>query len=59
VRVEKSFSIGPGRLGVYLDVQNAYAAENPEGFRYSYDYGERETLAGTPFFPNLGLRGEL
>jgi len=59
VRVEKSFSIGPGKLGLYLDVQNVYAAENPDGFRYSYDYGEREAVAGSPFFPNLGLRGEL
>jgi hypothetical protein len=59
LRVEKTFAIGPGALGVYLDVQNVYAAQNPEGFRYSYDYGEREAIAGTPFFPNLGLRGEL
>ncbi len=59
VRVEKSFAIGAGRLWVYLDVQNVYAAQNAEGFRYSYDYGQREVVTGTPLFPNLGLRGEL
>jgi hypothetical protein len=59
VRVEKTFAIGPGTLGVYLDLQNVYAAENAQGFRYSYDYREREPTSGTPFFPNLGLRGAL
>ena len=42
LRVDKSFEIGAGRLGLYLDVQNVYAAENPEGYTYSYDYRERE-----------------
>jgi len=59
VRLEKTFGIGPGTLGVYLDVQNVYAAENPEGFVYSYDYRTRQAATGSPFFPNLGLRGEL
>jgi TonB-dependent receptor-like protein len=59
LRVEKSFAIGPGRLSAYLDVQNVYAAENAQGFTYSYDYREREPTTGAPFFPNLGLRGEL
>lgn len=60
VRLEKTFRLGASaRLGVYLDVQNAYAAENPEGFTYSYDYRTREPTTGSPFFPNLGLRGQL
>jgi hypothetical protein len=59
LRIEKTFAIGSGRLGIYLDVQNVYAAENAQGFRYSYDYRRREATSGTPFFPNLGLRGEL
>ncbi len=59
LRVEKAFAVGPGRLSVYLDVQNAYAAQNAEGFTYSYDYRKREPATGIPFFPNLGLRGEL
>jgi hypothetical protein len=59
LRIEKAFAIGAGRLSLYLDVQNVYAAENAEGFTYSYDYREREPTSGTPFFPNLGVRGEL
>lgn len=59
VRIDKRFDFGPVGLSVYLDIQNVYAAENPEGFTYSYDYSEREAASGSPFFPNLGLRGEL
>lgn len=59
LRIEKSFAIGAGRLSLYLDVQNAYAAENAAGNTYSYDYREREATSGSPFFPNLGVRGQL
>ncbi|MEN9579190.1 MAG: hypothetical protein RJA70_2199 [Pseudomonadota bacterium] len=59
VRGEKRFKVGDGELAVYLDVQNVYNQENPEGYAYSYDYSKRETISGLPFFPNLGLRGTL
>ncbi len=59
VRAEKRFSIGPGSLSIYLDIQNVYNQENPEGYSYSYDYSKKEVVSGLPFFPNLGLRGEL
>ena len=59
VRFEKEWQIGPVELAAYIDVQNAYNAENAQGYSYSYDYSEREAVTGLPFFPNLGLRGEL
>lgn len=59
LRLEKQFRIGPGSLAVYLEVQNAYLAENAEGYRYSYDYTRREAVPGVPILPNLGIRGEL
>jgi hypothetical protein len=59
LRVEKKFTIGSGALVPYLEVLNAYNAENAEGYSYSYDYSTRERVSGMPFFPNLGLRGEL
>jgi hypothetical protein len=59
VRVEKQWTIGPAKLATYLDVQNVYMAENPEGYRYSFDYSKREAVSGLALFPNLGLRGEL
>ncbi len=59
VRFEKEWKLGPVALAAYIDVQNAYNAENPQGYSYSYDYSEKEAVTGLPFFPNLGLRGEL
>lgn len=59
LRVEKVWKAGPVELATYLDLQNAYNAENQEGFRYSYDYSKRESVSGLPIFPNIGLRGEL
>ncbi len=58
-RVEKAWKIGPASVAVYLEVQNAYMAENAEGYRYSFDYSKREAVSGLGLFPNLGLRGEL
>ncbi|HEY6079007.1 MAG TPA: TonB-dependent receptor [Polyangiaceae bacterium] len=58
-RVEKEWQVGPAKLAVYLDVQNVYAAENAEGYRYSFDYSKRAPVSGLSLFPNLGLRGEL
>jgi hypothetical protein len=59
VRVEKGFQIGKGKLAVYLDVQNAYNAQNVEGTSYSFDYEKTEEVTGLPLFPNFGVRGEL
>jgi TonB family protein len=59
LRIEKSFSAGPLKLAVYLDVQNVYNAKNYEGRSYSFDYQKSEAVTGLPLLPNLGLRGEL
>lgn len=59
VRVEKEWRVGPGKVAAYVDVQNVYMAENPEGYRYSFDYSKREAVSGLSLFPNLGVRGEL
>lgn len=59
IRGEKRFQVGSGVLAAYLDVQNVYNQQNPEGYAYSYDYSKRERIPGLAFFPNLGLRGEL
>jgi len=59
VRVEKKWTIGSGRLSLYLDVLNVYNAKNPQGYRYSYDFTKKEPISGLGVFPNLGLKGEL
>ncbi len=58
VRLDKHWIFDAWVLTAYLDVQNAYNRENPEGTRYNYDYTESATLAGLPLIPSFGLRGE-
>ncbi len=60
LRVEKGWKLGAsGRISLYLDVQNAYNATNPEGVLYGYDYRQSTPVRGLPILPTLGVRGEL
>lgn len=59
VRVEKQWQVGPGRVAAYVDVVNVYNATQREGIRYAYDYRTSQAIESMPFFPNVGLRGEL
>lgn len=59
VRLEKKWSIGEGSVSAYLELINAYNAQNREGTAYSYDFSKKEAVSGLPLFPNIGLRGEL
>ncbi len=58
LRVDKNWVFDTWKLTAYLDVQNVYNRENPEGIEYSFDYRESVTQAGLPIIPSLGLRGE-
>jgi len=57
VRIDKEFTFDLWKLGIYLDVQNVYNRENPEGWTYNYDYTERSEISGLPILPILGLKG--
>lgn len=59
VRVEKLWKFADWKLAAYVDLLNVYNQKNQENVIYSYDYKESEPIIGMPFFPNLGLRGEL
>ncbi|MEM9067438.1 MAG: TonB family protein [Myxococcota bacterium] len=59
VRVEKTWRLDPISLTFYLDVQNAYNRQNPEGLNYNYNFTQSETQNGLPIIPSIGLRGEL
>jgi TonB family protein len=58
VRVDKTFTFSWGNLGLFLEVINAYNAQNQEGVQYNYNYTESAPVTGLPIFPNLGLRVE-
>jgi hypothetical protein len=58
VRVDKRWIRDRRIASLYLDLQNAYNRQNPEGWSYSYDYAERARITGIPIFPALGFRVE-
>lgn len=58
VRIDKTWTFTDWKLGAYLDVQNAYFRNNPEGRSYNYDYARSSAVTGLPFLPVVGLRGE-
>lgn len=58
VRLDKTWTFTDWKLGAYLDVQNAYFRNNPEGRSYNYNYARSSAVTGPPFLPVIGLRGE-
>ena len=59
LRLEKTWTFDLWRFSVYLDVQNVYNAENPEGRQFDYRFREQVVVPGIPILPTLGVRGVL
>lgn len=58
VRFDKKWTFHHWNLDAYLDVQNVYVRQNPEGVRYNFDYSQKFYVTGLPLLPSIGLRGE-
>ena len=58
VRVDRTWAFAGWKLTGYFDLQNAYAAPNPQGISYNYNFTQSKYSVGLPFLPSLGLRGE-
>jgi hypothetical protein len=59
MRVDKTWVLGRGTIGAYLDVQNVYNQGNVEGVSYNFNYTQSTYATGLPFIPSLGLRLEM
>jgi TonB family protein len=59
VRAEKSWIFDKWRMAVYLDIQNAYNARNPETITYNFNFKEKADVRGLPIIPVIGVRGQL
>ena len=57
VRLDRTWIRRTWKLTAFLDVQNVTNRGNAEGFRYSYDYAERQAITGLPILPILGVEG--
>lgn len=58
LRADKTWRFKTWQLSFYLDLQNVYNNQAPEGISYNFDYTKREYVTGLPFLPTIGLRGE-
>ncbi len=59
IRIDKTWQLRRrGSINLFLEVLNVYNRTNPEGQQFNYNYTQRATVGGIPFFPNLGLRVE-
>jgi TonB family protein len=59
LRVERSKRYRYFRITTYLDLQNAYFANNPLARLYDYKYTKSSFVHGLPIFPVFGARLEL
>jgi len=57
VRLEHVWTFDAWTLGAYVDVQNVFNAQNPEGITYDYRYQQSAPIRGLPILPILGVRG--
>ena len=58
VRVDKRWKFKTWQLSLYLDIQNAYNNGNAEGVGYSYNYTQRQYVAGLTALPSFGIRAD-
>jgi hypothetical protein len=58
LRIDKRWQFAAWQLGAYLEVQNAYNRQNPEGLAYNYDYRQSTRQSGLPLLPVFGVRAE-
>jgi len=58
LRVDKTFTFNKWRLALYLDLQNATRASNPEAVVYNFDFTVARPVNGLPLLPVLGVRGD-
>jgi hypothetical protein len=58
IRLDKHWYYATWQLSAYLDVQNAYNSQNPEGLAYNFNYSQTIYQTGLPIIPSLGIRGE-
>lgn len=58
LRLDKTFTLGGGRLLAYLELLNAYNRSNAEAVGYNFNYTQSAYTYGLPILPNVGLRGE-
>ena len=58
LRVSKTFQFSRWKLGLFLELLNAYNRKNLLDYRYNQNYTEREDVNQLPIIPYLGITAE-
>ena len=58
IRVDKRWVYQGWMLNMYLDLQNVYNRQNPEGLMYNFNYRQSKPQSGLPLLSILGIRAE-
>jgi TonB family protein len=58
LRVDKTWKMRWGKLGLYLDVLNVYNQGNVDGYSYDYNFTHQAPANDLPILPSFGVRGE-
>ena len=58
LRVSKIFQFSKWKLGIFLELLNAYNRKNLLDYRYSDDYKTRNDINQLPIVPYLGITAE-
>ena len=58
IRVSYTLQLEDWKLGVYLELLNAYNRQNLLDYNYNEDYSEREDIYQLPLIPYIGLTAE-
>lgn len=58
IRLDKTWTYDRWKLSFYLDLQNAYNRQNPEGTSYNFNFTQSAPQSGLPLLPVFGIRGE-
>ncbi|MFO0548881.1 MAG: hypothetical protein U0271_10865 [Polyangiaceae bacterium] len=59
LRIDKKWQFKHFSMAAYLDVQNVYNNQNPEGVGYNFNYTSRSYVSGLPILPSFGLRADI
>ncbi len=57
LRIDKTFVFRAWTLGIYVDIQNVYNAQNVEATFFDYRFRQEVVVPGIPFLPVLGIKG--
>lgn len=57
LRVDRRWRFRHWSLSAYVDVTNVYANPRTLGYRYNFDFSQREAIEELPLVPALGVRG--